>query len=285
MSNGPSIFEYLNYRLYIDDKVSHLRTTPGFNLKDFCKETGMGSTSYIRMLVDGKRNLSRLVLRKLAHGFHLDIEEIRFFEMLVNFNHAVTTAEKDAAFRKLLTSKRFRKIKRLEAAQFEFFSDILIVVLLEALGSPSWKKLSPSQMARSLSISTEEVQKKLRVLETLGLIRNENSIWQRQDAAFATPAEMQSLQVRNYHRQMIQKGLEAVDESLVQDRELQAVTMSLSRSQYIQLKKQIADFCDAAAAEFLEESNPEKIYQLNVQLFPVLDLNSGSEKTKDSSTK
>ena len=92
------------------------------------------------------------------------------------------------------------------------------------------------------------------------------------DATVVTPHEVQGLAVHNYHQGMIARASEAINGFHSSERQFGALTVAIPHRLVGRLKQEVAAFqervlnlCDAA------DEPPDRIYQLNVQLFPLSD--------------
>src|SRR3989338_4646008 len=117
------IYDYIDYRRYLSDKVGELRKqNKHFSYRLFNRMAGIQSSGFLKLVMDGKRNLGPEGIFKIAKGFKLSEEEHRFFEKLVHMNQASTHEEKDRCFRELSKSGPFLKSKPLTALQYNLFS-------------------------------------------------------------------------------------------------------------------------------------------------------------------
>lgn len=84
-------------------------------------------------------------------------------------------------------------------------------VLREALLLPDAKK-SSIWLARVLcpSISPADVRASVRLLKRIGLVTKKNGSWQQKDNVLATDPQLQSVKAAQFHRQMIELGMESI---------------------------------------------------------------------------
>jgi uncharacterized protein (TIGR02147 family) len=89
------------------------------------------------------------------------------------------------------------------------------------------------------------------------------------EGSIVTPHEVSVLAVHNYHQAMLARATEALEFD-PEDRHFGAVTVAVPVSSVAGLKEAIAafqervlDLCDSA------EAPAERVYQLNLQLFPL----------------
>jgi len=194
-----------------------------------------------------------------------------FFQILVQFNQASDQQAKNEFFRQLLGFQSFRNIRRTAHSEYQFFSNWVIVSLLEAINT-DWAKKNPHEMALSLGVNDREIENALKTLKDLNLISKRGSRWVRKDNTIDTPPETGSLHIRNLHKQMSQKATESLDKDLPEERTHTGLTLSLSAKQYSKLRKVLLELPHELDAQFSGDLTPTKVYQVNLQLFPLVDL-------------
>lgn len=90
------IYQYTDYRRLLKDLFSELkRRNPRFSYRVFNRLAGIKSSSFLKLVMEGKRNLAEEGIAKVIRGFRLVEAEARHFELLVRFNQAKTEVEKD----------------------------------------------------------------------------------------------------------------------------------------------------------------------------------------------
>ena len=65
------------------------------------QESGFKNRSYLRLIVNGHRNISARALEKLIFLFGLNEQESKYFRVLVRFNQAKTVVERDSAYHEI----------------------------------------------------------------------------------------------------------------------------------------------------------------------------------------
>ena len=114
-----NIYEYLDYRAYLRDLFEEKKATVrGFSYRSFCRKAGIVNPSFLKLVIDGKRNLTPASIMKFAKGFTLKRHEGEFLHNLVMFNQASTHEEKNHYYKKLSSSKRYAEVKHIERDQF-----------------------------------------------------------------------------------------------------------------------------------------------------------------------
>src|SRR3989338_9919808 len=87
----PNIFEYDNYRSFLKDLYALLKQEKSaFSFRFFSRQAGFRSPNFLKLVMEGKRNLSPESIEKFAKGLKLNKNEADFFRRLVLLNQATT---------------------------------------------------------------------------------------------------------------------------------------------------------------------------------------------------
>ncbi len=102
----PQIFNYLDYRLYLADTYTYYKqTTTYFSYRYFSSKAGINSSSFLKLVIEGKRGLTDETCEKFIHALRLWGKEGDFFRVLVKYNQAKTPQEKLRNFKDLESIK------------------------------------------------------------------------------------------------------------------------------------------------------------------------------------
>jgi uncharacterized protein (TIGR02147 family) len=131
---------------------------------------------------------------------------------------------------------------------------------------PQWiaKQMTPA-------ITPSEAKQALEDLEKLGLlIRDGQGKLRQADSTIMTSDEVTSASIAQFHREMMRLGARSIDTVPSLEREISAVTISVSPAQAKEVKKLIQEF-RKKVLEVVAENSPEtdRVYELNFQLFPL----------------
>lgn len=80
----PKIFDYHDYRIFLKDFFDYSKEKNGkFSFRFFAQRAGFNSGSILKLVIDGKKNLTNESINKISNGFKLKKREYEFFEKLV----------------------------------------------------------------------------------------------------------------------------------------------------------------------------------------------------------
>jgi len=278
--NRPSIFSFTDYRLFLKTMFAYKKeTAKAFSHRNFSRLAGFSSPNFLKLVIDGQRNLTSASISKIAEGFKLKKPERDYFETLVYMNQAEDLHEKNHYYKKLITLKTPADMKLLENARYEYFSRWYLPVLRELVMFDG-KTLTPAELAEKLSprIAVKEVDTALKQLQELGLIyRDENGCWRQSEPILTTGPEVKSLLIKNFHHEMIKMAAASIDRYPADKRDITAVTMSVRQQDIPEIKRRIADFRKEMLKEFAGFEAPDQVIQINVQMFPLTKIEDKEE--------
>ncbi len=274
MSERPNIFRYEDYRLYLADLYRHLKARQrGFSHRYFSKRAGFRSPNMLQLVIEGKRNVTARTVGKFIRGLALNQQESEFFVSLVEYGQAASPEEKSRAFRRMAKSRRFREIHELHREVFRFYTQWFHIVLREMIQLDGFVA-DPGWIAQNIlpRISKEQAARALKLLLKLNLVKKsaDPKLIERTDPIIATAPEVKSLAVMNFHQSMINLAAQSLSTVSAEERDITSATLGIRQSELPRIKKKIEAFRKSLLAESeAGEQKPDRIYQLNIQLFPV----------------
>lgn len=128
----PRISEHLDYRAFLNSMYNYLKIEkPGFSYRSFAKAAGLNSPSFLKLVMDGKRNLTDESIEKFAHAFMLNQEESEYFRTLVKYNQSGSTEEKMRNYKWLQKLKGEDAQKALNNSPEQEFWDLWFATALK----------------------------------------------------------------------------------------------------------------------------------------------------------
>ncbi|MCM2279476.1 MAG: TIGR02147 family protein [Oligoflexia bacterium] len=268
----PSVFEYTCHRAYLKAIYNYKKATqPGFSFRVFSRIAGFSSPNFLKLVMEGERNLSNDSLEKLLRALKLTSEESVFFRNLVRLNQAGSVEDRKLYAEQILRSRAYRKLKPLNQALYEYCAKWYHIPIREMV-TLSGFIADPEWIARALEppISTAEARSALETLFALGMLRKEEGGRISQaESIVSSGDEVSSASVGQYHQKMISMGAEAIDRFPSGERDISSLTLSLSESGAGRVKALIQRFRKELLALADAEEDPTRVYQLNFQIFPI----------------
>jgi uncharacterized protein (TIGR02147 family) len=268
----PNIFIYTDYRVYLKDAYVYEKSLKKyFSFRYFARITGFGSSGYLKMVMDGQRNISPSSIGLFSKAFRHGKKQAAYFEALVLCNQAKTDQARDLYMERLSNLQPSRAMTDLDRDKYEYFTQRHYVIIREMVALPDFKD-DPAWIAKNLSppMRPKSAQHALEVLERLGLIRKENGRWVQTDVVLSTPPEVPAIEIFQYHGQMLSLAKEALVKVSEGIRDITALTIPIQPELILEIKKKIQDFRQSII-DVVNRGSQEyhEVFQINVQMFPV----------------
>jgi uncharacterized protein (TIGR02147 family) len=275
MDPNTSVFEYTNYRSFLRDYYKAMKKRlPGFGYATLSGRAGFASPSFIKLVINGKRNLTKESTVRLAEALRLQKAPAEYFGSLVFFNQ---TEALDGKLRYLAEMDRHRKRNnpaRLRPAGYRYLEKWFLPVIRELVELPGFRE-DPASIGRMMqwTVPRKDLAEGLAQLIADRLLQRDQHgrlVKQTATIAAADPQdEVLATVIRKYHLNMINLAQKAALELPVSERSIANTTLSLSARGYAAALKRI----EQMRMELLElaagDPQPERIYQINVNVFPL----------------
>jgi uncharacterized protein (TIGR02147 family) len=263
------IVEYSDFRQYMLDYYEERKRRSVFSWREFSKIAGFTSSSYMKVVCDGKSKLSRIGVERTGAAMGLVGFEMEYFRAMVEFGQAATEEKKKAAYENMLAIAKVHKVRVLEGDLFEFYDSWQNPVVREL--APLMPGATPGEIAKKCypEISAVEVQQSLNFLTKAGLLKKagDSAFVQAETSITGTP-DATRLALRGMHRQMSKLATPALDLP-VEQRNFSGVTMGVSRESYERIVKVLDECRRQIIAIAADDKDIDQVYRLNLQLFPL----------------
>jgi uncharacterized protein (TIGR02147 family) len=271
---------YDDFRKFLQDYYAEQKKRfRYFSYRYFCKKAGLKSPSHFLEIIEGKRKLTSKMLDSFVKGMALTDSDARYFTALVSFNQSKTSSEKQHHLMLLRGLKRKVKQALVSTDQYEYYSKWYNVVIRELACIMDWKD-DYELLARSVvpQIRKNEARESVEFLLTAGFIekRNDGRYYQREPAITSGP-EVCSLGIRAYNAFMAGRAQGAIEEFPPAERDIQTLTIGISKDGYRLIKQEMQDFLSRVVRIVDEGKNAEQVYNVNVHLFPMSALHQREE--------
>ena len=263
------IIEYSDFRQYLLDYYEERKRRSVFSWREFSKIAGFTSSSYMKVVCDGKSKLSRIGVERTGAAMGLVGFEMEYFRAMVEFGQAATEEKKKAAYENMLAIAKVHKVRVLEGDLFEFYDSWQNPVVREL--APLMPGATPGEIAKKCypEMTAAEVQQSLNFLTKAGLLKKagDSAFVQAETSITGTP-DATRLALRGMHRQMSKLATPALDLP-VEQRNFSGVTMGVSRESYERIVKVLDECRRQIIAIAADDKNIDQVYRLNLQLFPL----------------
>ena len=264
------IVEYTDYRKYIQDYYDERKRTSAFSWHAFAQKAGFSSDVYLKYICEGKKNLSVGSAGSVANAMDLVGFEQTYFVLMVSYAHAKNDEAKRAAFEERCALAQAHKVRVLGSEEFDYYKSWKNSVIREL--APHMPGAKPLEMARACrqKISAAEVSETLDFLVKAKLLKKDRSgnFLQTDKAITMGSIDIMPVAARDLQRQMGEFAIQSLDLPL-SERMMSGLTLGLTQRAYERIRKELDDCCRRVVAIATEEDETERVYRLNMQLFPM----------------
>ena len=241
------VMEYTSYRVYIRDYYAERKERSGFTWRDFAKAAGYSSPVFLKLVCDSKANLSDAGTERVASAMGLVGVDLQYFRHLVAFNQEKSSATKKKIFAEMRTLANENSFALVGEDQYDYYGSWLNPVLREM--APRLDGATPAQMAGELVFDSDasHVKNSLKLLEKNGFLEKDEQ----------------------GHYSQSSRSVQSLDQVPVNERDISGLTIGISEGAFEKITKEIAEFRRRISSIVMEDSGEERVYRLNVQLFPL----------------
>ncbi|MEQ1565540.1 MAG: TIGR02147 family protein [Myxococcota bacterium] len=265
------MFAYLDARKYLADYYAHKkRTTSGFSYRSFARRADLKSPNYLKLVIDGDRNLTPEMAHRFAAACGLSGTGLTYFVDLVSFTHARTTDEKTSCYERLLRFREHRSIHRIDIAFGQYHSRWYMPAIRELAFRRDFRP-DAAWVGEQLvpAVSEKDAAAALGLLLELSLLTERDGKLEPTEALVTTGPEVKGLHYMQYHRTMMSRAAAALDELPPRERDISSVTLCLGKEAIPRMKERIRAFRRELLQLSADETDPVQVVQVNIQLFPL----------------
>lgn len=267
----PKVWGYLNYREYLKAIYHHKkRDSKGrFSYRLFSIKTGVASPNYLKLIVDGSRNVTPTHARKIAQFCHLTESERDYFLALTRWNQAKKEEERNTLWAEVLRKRASAKEFELSTAQLSILTQSHTIAIFEMLRILPFHSTEEIAARLRQKTSPEAVEESLRQLMKAKVIAQTPKGYQILQKTLHTSEDIPSASIQQFHKTMLSHAANAIESVHVSEREYISTTIAIRKADLPKLKEHIREMRNLIFSETESISNPEEVYQLNIQLFPL----------------
>jgi uncharacterized protein (TIGR02147 family) len=283
---GPlDVFRYLDYRRFLAD-VYATQKQRGLSYRSFARRAQLGAPNYLKLVIDGERNLTPAMAVRFAEASGLAGEAVQYFGELVKFCQARGAVQKAEHHQRLLSFRRYREAHKLEGSHADYHSAWYLPAIRELVTRADFQD-DPRWVAAQLlpPIKPAEAKQALTTLARLGLIeRADDGRLRQTHAVVTTGPETQGMHIASYHAEMTRRAIAAIDLVPAAERDLSALTVCVGPGGLARLKQRIQSFRRELLELTESESERTQVVQLNFQLFPLSAAETATKPARKSRT-
>lgn len=272
-STPPAVFAFLDHREFLRRWYEWKKTSSrGFSYRSFARKAGFSSMSFLRDVIEGRRNVSEDSVEKFVLAIGLVGDAAAYFRELVHYNRETDVDKRSRSFRNLLLLQARREFSPVRENQSKYYSDWLNIIVREAAPLEAYKG-DPARIGNALrpKVSATEVSDALDLLVKIGMLEKTSKGTYRSTTPRIVPGDVDPAMVRNIKRQMLLHALDRLDSGPEADTHISSVTLTVSESRLARLQESIRQFrLDLLADTASDEGALEQVVQVNFQVLPFL---------------
>jgi hypothetical protein len=222
-----------------------------YSLRAFARDLGVNVTS-LSEFFSNRRRLSSDTIRKVADK--LCLSPFVLSSILQGTDGAARKSALPDPIQ--LEEDTFRVI-----SEWYYYGILSLARVKGNRGEVGW-------ISKRLGITVPEARNGLERLVRMGFIEVKNGRMRRTSLPITTSKAIPLSAIRKYHKQNLALAEKAIDEVPREKRFVTAITMPTDKKRYEKATEFILKFREELSA-FLESGNPEDVYTLSIQLFPL----------------
>jgi uncharacterized protein (TIGR02147 family) len=242
-----------DYRTFLrQEYLTRKERNASYSLRAYSRQLGISKTALVEVLAQ-KRNLSSKNALKVAERLGLSPEATK--KMLTEIR-GLSSPNLDSIYHTL------------DEDSFNVISEWYHYAILN-LAKLKRHKADPQWIAKRLGITSLEARSAILRLERMDFLEVKSNKLHRKVGSLSTTEAIPSAALRKFHKQNLLLAISSIERDGIDERYNTSITMAIDSSRLISARKLFLRFRDRMCA-FLESENPDSVYTLGMQLFPVV---------------
>lgn len=262
--------EALNYKSILSSELANRKIiNSSYSLRAFARDLKIPS-SVLCSVLNGKKGLSPSRAKELALALRLPEEVSDIFVKSAGANHSRSKKERESFSAQIEKIKsKTKKFNEISMEYFRVISDWYHFAILELTYIESFKP-DYKWVAKTLGITNQEVSDAVSRLIKLELLTIENGVWIDRFKFLVTPDDVPCDSLKKYHAQLMQKGVKAVYEQDIHQREYGTHVVAIDHAQIPELKQTIRKFRIDFERLASKSESKSSVYCMSVQFFNLI---------------
>lgn len=278
----PELSQYMDYRKFLADFYAFKRDQTKkdirpYNYQMFSAAANIKSPQYLRLIIEGKRNLSIDMVAKFAKALNLQKEQTEELKKLVNYTQATDPSERNRYLKELMEKRVHQQIKsgEIDSKAWEKVPGWVAWILYSMVDQKN-VNFDISQLKQLIGekATIDEIQDALKkLLEAGELVRDSESGTIKKARPLMENADnIPVALVKKLQAELLYLGMESLFQDDPTEREFGTVTLSLTENEFEEIKFKLRQMRKQLTKDnsiARSQGAGDRIYQLNIQLFPV----------------
>ncbi|MBF0432483.1 MAG: TIGR02147 family protein [Fibrobacteria bacterium] len=265
-----NLFRYLDYRDYLKDFYQVQKREHNYFSYRYMGRKLELDPGYLVHILNKKHHLSDPKIPNVIKLCKLTVKEGEYFETLVRFGKSKSEKETRIFFEKLVSLRQVDSLQ-MDERRYEFYTRwhySAIRALLDCLPfTGDYKALGK---LLDPPISEKEAKKSVSMLKNLKLVQeDEQGNIIPTEAHITTGTGFHSQAVRTFQADMINLARESIERYDKNLRDITTLTVSLDKEAVEDIREMADKFFNEVKKRIDEVGKSERVYQINIQMFPL----------------
>ncbi|MEN9354912.1 MAG: hypothetical protein RL318_2237 [Fibrobacterota bacterium] len=264
------LYQYTDYRAFLRDWIVKAKETfPAMSYRYLALRLELDQ-GFLVHIFHGQKHLAEKHVPGLMKILKLKGRDAQYFQRLVAFCKA--KGERDIAQRFLeLMELRESKVREVSSREHRYYAHWYVPAIRCLLAAVEFRG-DWSELAQKLRpvILPEEAKAAVKLLESLGMVRlRTDGVWETLDAHLSSGDAWTGRAVRGFQKQTLQLAMQALEDAPKEEREISTLTFAIPAQEMPALTELVRDFRSRLARWALAAQEADRVYQMNIQIFPV----------------
>ena len=273
----PLLRTYLNLVRFLNDYFHYrCRKDTGFSYELWAEELGFKSKASVRMVCQGKRNITESFIQAFAKAEKLSSEDQDYLQLL-NFHQKATSA----SLKKCLLEKILEKFdvsnSQKQVKNYILFLSSNQIPVVQMLISFEDFTATEKNLRETMGLDAKTLKQYLQILEELELVQkvqsegSAESYWISKNKLFKIPGEISDPAIALFHEQTMLEA-KAKLQTLSPYNQYRTLYFSLDEEAYKSIYETLSATANRLKAEYCNNYISDKrLFKFNFQLYPVTE--------------
>lgn len=265
-----SVKEYFEYRDFLKDFFAEKKRENAFFSFRYMSNKVSIDASHLVKIIQKQRHIGNKSIDVLIDFCNLKGTDAGYFYTLVHFNKSKSDRDSRFFYEQLLALKGVNA-HQVEKAQYEFYNKWYYSAILTLIDFYPFKN-NYMELAAKLSppITESNARKAIALLIKLGMIkRRRDRTCYLTNEIITSGEQCRSIAVKAFQEETIRLAGESLYRHPKEKRNISTVTITISEKNLERINDKIREFRETLLKYAHEEAHADRVYQLNIQLFPL----------------
>lgn len=271
LSGHPNIFNYTNYRLFLQDYIQTNYLSKGKSYRAFTKRCGIGSPNYFQQVFNFQRNISHQTAEKICTSLKFPKDALDYFLILVRLEK---TKNADTRFMLLGQLQKIASRQSEKLVKDESFHSSWVHQIVWSSAHTKFFQADPLLLHRRFrdGATRDEIEKSIGFLVSKGYFVKDDdpSRFRPLPLRIESDNDVKNLDLQRNHSKFLQMAIRRMNDDLM-ERELQGLTLSFKKARWPQLKEKLREFIHQMNDSFCDSEDGDAVIRLQMAAFVVAD--------------